>query len=136
MSGKKFVLFIAAVSCLLCLPVYSQKSTPSEIRKPATQLELVEAEVSLKTRELELKMCELAADEAKIESEKLLLRLEEAVENGASKREIAHAKLTVKQAGIRVEMRKVSSDMIRLKITGSKARLELLRADLKPGADR
>jgi predicted acetyltransferase len=138
MTGKKFVLSVAAICCVLCLPVYSQKLTDSGIQKPGTQLELVEAEAALKMHELELKMCEFEVKDAMVESDKLKLHLEEAVQEQASKREIAHAKLTLKQAGIRVEMKKLESEMIRLRIKVATVRLELARAAMKgrPGANR
>jgi len=128
MNVTKLILSTAVMSCLLSASVYSQEPDRSGVRAPESRLKLVHAEIEVKMRELELRMAELAVEEATLELEKLKLGVEAAQEQGDS-RELAHAKLELRQAAIHVEMRKAESAMVRLRIQQTKAVLEHLRAE-------
>ena len=103
------------------------------------RLEVVEAEIEVKIHELELKMAELAVDEATVELEKIASLLETAKKQGDS-REVGHIQLELKQAAIRLEMRKVECQIVGLRVKLTRANLERRRAALnekpeKPSKD-
>ena len=80
--------------------------------------------------ELELKMAQLAVDEATVELEKFRQDVAVAKEK-ADPREMTRVKLEVNRAAIRVQMRKVRCDMVRLQIALAKAVLAHMRTGLK-----
>jgi hypothetical protein len=126
MTRTKLILSIAVMSCLLLpFPVHSQEPGGHA----GVRARLVEAALDVKMHQLELKVAELGVNEATIEIEKIKLHFEAAKEQEDS-REAAHLNLELKQAAIRVEVRKVESEMARFRIELAKTSLEHLRATL------
>jgi hypothetical protein len=129
MPRKKRVLSIAALCCLLSVPIYSQEPARSAVQKPDTHLESLEAEVHVSLLKLEYRVSRLKIQEAMVELEKLTLHLD-AITEEKNSRNIAQAKLEIKQAEIRVEMKRFQSEMILLRIERAKARLGHIRATI------
>ena len=125
MTRAKLILSVGAMCCLLLsVRADSQESgSHSGVLARESRLQLLDAETYVKMYQLELKMSELAVDEAMVELEKIKLHLEAAREQGDS-REVGYAELELKQAAIRVEMRRVQSQMIRLKVERAEVGLE------------
>jgi len=130
MTRTKFILSVAAMLSLVpCLQVYPQGPAGPGVGASASRVELIEAEFEVKMREVELKMAELGVEEATVELNKSELRLQSAADQGDS-RELAYAKLDVKEAEIRMKMTRIRCEMVRLRIERGKAILAHIRATL------
>ncbi len=134
MTRTGLILSTAVLCCLaFCVRVDSQEPEKRD-GAPARDMrtDLLDGEINVALHELELKMSELAVEEARVELAKIELQLEAAQQLGNA-REVATIRLELKQAEIRVSMRKVQSDMARLEL--KRATLELKHAQ-DSGSDK
>lgn len=106
----------AAIACVLVVSAARAQEPPG---RPAPEAR--EAEIDMRLQEMEHRRHELAVDEAAIELERIKHHISIAQRNGNAD-EVGMLELELKQATIRLEMRRVEAEMAGLRVEFAKER--------------